>query len=109
MPGNPLTDPNWASELADVIDLYLGKIRSTVTNRAVTVVRAVVFGLIIVIVAPVAITLLIIILTKSLQRLIDLGTDHDTAVWISYMVIAAILIIAGSVLMGRRYADDDQQ
>src|SRR6476659_5773866 len=109
MPGNPLTDPHWASELADVIDLYLGKIRSTVTNRAVTVVRAVVFGLIIVIVAPVAITLLIIILTKSLQRLIDLGTDHDTAVWISYMVIAAILIIAGSVLMGRRYADDDQQ
>ena len=109
MPGNPLTDPHWASELADVIDLYLGKIRSTVTNRAVTVVRAVVFGLIIVIVAPVAITLLIIIVTKSLQRLIDLGTDHDTAVWISYMVIAAVLIIAGSVLMGRRYADDDQQ
>jgi len=65
--------------------------------------------LIIVIVAPVAITLVVIILTKSLQRLIATGTDHDTAVWISYMVIAAILIIAGSVLMGRRYADDDQQ
>jgi len=108
MPGNPLTDPNWASDLADVIDLYVGKVRSTVTNRAVTVVRAVVFGLIILIVAPVAVTLVVIILTKSLQRLIATTTDHDTAVWMSYMFIAAVLIIVGSILMSKRYVHDDQ-
>jgi H+/Cl- antiporter ClcA len=109
MPGNPLTDPHWAADLADTIDLYIGKVRTAVTERAVTVVRAVVFGLIILIVAPVAITLVVIIVTKSLQRLIATVTDHDTAVWLSYMFIAAVLIIAGSVLMGRRYLTDDQQ
>jgi len=109
MPGNPLTDPNWASDLADTIDLYLGKVRKAVTERAVTVVRAVVFGLIILIVAPVAITLVVIIITKALQRLIATATDHGTAVWMSYMFIAAVLIIAGSVLMSRRYVNDDQQ
>src|SRR4029078_7147743 len=108
MPGNPLTDPNWASNLADVITRYVGQVRSTVTNRAVTAVRAVVFGLIILIVAPVTITLLVILLTKSLQRLIDIGTDHDSAVWISYMVIGAILVIAGSLLMSRRYEHEEQ-
>jgi hypothetical protein len=108
MPGNPLTDPNWASDIADVVARYVGQVRSMVTNRAVTAVRAVVFGIIILIVAPVTITLLVILVTKSLQRLIDIGTDHDSAVWISYMVIGAILVIAGSVLMSRRYEHDEQ-
>ena len=108
MPGNPLTDPNWASDLADTIDLYLGKVRTAVTERAVTVVRAVVFGLIIVIIAPVAITLLVIIVTQSLQRLIAIFTDHNTAVWMSYMFLAAVLIIVGSVLMSRRYINEEQ-
>jgi H+/Cl- antiporter ClcA len=108
MPGNPLTNPNWASDLADLIDFYLGKVRSTVTHRAVTVVRAVVFGLIILIVAPVAVTLIVILVTKFLQSLIGTVTDHDTAVWLSYMFIAAVLIVAGSVMMGRRYLDEEQ-
>jgi membrane-anchored glycerophosphoryl diester phosphodiesterase (GDPDase) len=108
MPGNPLTDPNWASDLADTIDLYLGKVRTAVTERAVTVVRAVVFGLIILIIAPVAITLLVIILTQSIQRLIAIFTDHDTAVWMSYMFLAAVFIIGGSILMSKRYIDEEQ-
>jgi hypothetical protein len=52
MPGNPMTDPNWASDLADLIALYVGKVRTAVTERAVTVVRAVVFGIIILIALP---------------------------------------------------------
>jgi hypothetical protein len=108
MPGNPLTDPNWAANLADVIDRYVGQVRSTVTNRAVTAVRAVVFGIIILVIAPVTVTLVIILGTKSLQRLIATTTDHNSAVWISYMLIGAVLVIAGSVLMSRRYEHDQQ-
>src|SRR4051812_13102192 len=108
MPGNPLSDPNWASDLADIIDRYVGQVRSTVTNRAVTVLRALVFGIIIVIIAPVAVTLVVILGTKSLQRLIATATDHNSAVWISYMLIGAILVIAGSVMMSRRYEHDQQ-
>jgi uncharacterized membrane protein (Fun14 family) len=108
MPGNPLTDPNWASDLADVIDRYVGQVRSMVTTRAVTAVRAVVFGIIILVVAPVTVTLVIILGTKSLQRLIATTTDHNSAVWISYMLIGAVLVIAGSVMMSKRYGHDPQ-
>src|SRR3954447_17638827 len=108
MPGNPLTDPNWASDLADVIARYVGQVRSMVTTRAVTAVRAVVFGIIILVLAPVTITLLIILGTKSLQAIIATMTDHDSAVWISYMVIGVVLVIAGSVMMSKRYGHDPQ-
>jgi len=108
MPGNPLTDPHWASDLADVIDRYVGQVRTTVTERAVTVVRAVVFGIIILVTAPLAVTLLVILVTKSLQALIAIPSDPDSAVWISYMIIGVVLIIAGSLLMGRRYEHEQQ-
>ena len=106
MPGNPLTDPNWASDLADTIDRYVGKVRTTVTDRAVTAVRAVVFGIIIAIAVPVTITLLVILGTKFIQRLIALAVDHDSSVWASYMVIGGLLVLCGSLAMRKRYADD---
>ncbi|MEP7203936.1 MAG: hypothetical protein ABI894_15100 [Ilumatobacteraceae bacterium] len=105
MPGNPLTDPNWASELADTIDRYVSKVRTTVTDRAVTAVRAVVFGIIILIAAPISVTLMVILGTKFVQRLIALATDHDSAVWSSYMVIGGLLVLSGSLAMRKRYAD----
>lgn len=107
MPGNPLTDPNWAKDLADTIDRYVGKIRATVTDRAVTAVRAVVFGIIILIAAPVTSVLLAILGTKFVQRLIAIATDHDSSIWASYMVIGGLLVIGGSVMMRKRFDTDD--
>ncbi|HSB87145.1 MAG TPA: hypothetical protein VLD86_12580 [Ilumatobacteraceae bacterium] len=107
MPGNPLTDPNWAKDLADTIERFVAKVRSTVTDRLVVAVRAVVFGLVIAIAAPVTLILLIILATKLLQRLIDLATDHDSSVWISYAGIGGLLVLLGSLMMRKRYTVDD--
>ncbi len=107
MPGNPLTDPNWASELADTIDRYVGKIRTTVTDRAVTAVRAIVFGIVILIAAPATVALMVILGTKFLQRLIAIGTDHDSSVWVSYMVLGGLLVIGGSLMMRKRYENEE--
>ena len=107
MPGNPLTDPNWAKDLADTIDRYVGKVRSTVTDRAVVAVRAVVFGIIILIAAPVTFTLLVILGTKLMQRLIAIATDHDSSIWASYMVIGGLLVIGGSAMMRKRFDTDE--
>jgi hypothetical protein len=106
MPGNPLTDPKWAPELADTIDRYVGKVRSTVTDRAVTAVRALVFGIVILIAAPVTFALAIILGTKFVQRLIALAVDHDSSIWASYMVIGGLLVLGGSLTMRKRYVDD---
>ncbi len=47
MPGNPLTDPNWAPQLADTIDRYVGLVRDKATSKVVLVVRGLVFGIVI--------------------------------------------------------------
>ncbi len=106
MPGNPLTDPNWAADLADTIDRFVGKVRTTVTDRAVYAVRAVVFGLIIAIAAPVTFALMLILGTKLLQRLIAIGTDHDSSVWTSYVVLGGLMVLGGSLMMRKRYESE---
>lgn len=106
MPGNPLTDPNWAADLANTVEQYVGKVRTTVTDRAVYAVRAIVFGIIIAIAAPITLVLAMIVGTKFLQRLIELGTDHDSSVWISYMGLGGLLVIGGSVMMRKRFETD---
>ncbi len=104
MPGNPLTDPNWAAGLADLIDGYVGKIRTTVTDRAVYAVRGVVFGIVIAIAAPVTFAFLLIFITKLVQSIVSIWTDHDSSIWISYMIIGVLLLIGGSVAMRKRFA-----
>jgi len=103
MIGNPLTDQNWAADLADTVDQYVRKVRVTVTERAVYAVRAVVFGIIIVIALPVSVTLIVILVTKFLQAVIGIFTDHDSSVWISYMLLGASMVIAGAVAMRKRF------
>ncbi len=106
MPGNPFTDPNWAPDLADTIDRYVGKVRTTVTDRAVYAVRAVVFGIVIAIAAPVTLALLLILGTKLLERVIGIGLDHDSSIWVSYMVIGGLLVTSGFAMMRKRFGND---
>ena len=107
MPGNPFTDPNWAKDITDLIDRYVGKVRTTVTDRLVFVVRAVVFGIVIAIAAPVALILMVILSTKLLQRVLAIATDHDSSIWISYAVTGGVLVLLGSVMMRKRYVSED--
>ena len=107
MPGNPLTDPNWAADVADTIDRYVGKVRTTVTERAVFAVRAVVFGIVIAITAPVTFALLLILGTKLVQRVVAMGTDHDSSIWVSYMIIGGLLVLGGAFVMRKRFESDE--
>ena len=77
MPGNPLTDPNWAPDLADQIADFIGNIRDKTTNNAIKVARGIVFGLLGAILVIVALVLFIIGSTRGLKELYDLGTSTD--------------------------------
>ena len=108
MPGNPFTDPNWAPDLADTVERVVGSVRDKATVKAVTVVRALVFGLLISVAAIVALILVVILSTKLLQRVINIGgaIEHDSAVGLSYLLMGAILVAAGFFCMGKRTAKD---
>lgn len=109
MAGNPLTDPTWAAQLADLVEKWVGIVRETATRRVVTVVRAVVFGSIIGVSAVVLGVVSIIFVTKLLQRIVNIGgwIDTDSSVWVSYLVAAAFFAVIGAALMRLRERPDD--
>ena len=108
MAGNPLNDPNWAPELANLVDRYVGMVRDSVTSKAVTAVRALVFGLIVGFTAIAAVILSVILGTKLLQRIVNIGgwIDRDSSVWVSYMVMGGILFLAGLFCMRKRHTPE---
>jgi hypothetical protein len=102
MPGNPLTDPNWAADLADQITGFVGTVRDKTTNNAIKVARAIVFGLLALILGTVALVLAVIGSTRGLQELYDLGTSTDKAVYLSYFTMGGIFTLLGLFLMMKR-------
>lgn len=102
MPGNPLTDPNWATEVTEQITTLVANVRDKTTGNAVKVVRGIVFATIGLFLGLTAIILLLIISTRALQSLLDIWVSWDKAVWISYFVIGGIMTVGGLFLMSRR-------
>lgn len=106
MPGNPLTDPNWATDLTDQITTFIGNVRDKTTNNAIKIARGVVFGLIGLLLGLVALVLVLIIATRGLQALLDLLVARERAVYISYFIVGGILTLAGAFLMTKRHVTD---
>ncbi len=106
MPGNPLTDPNWATDLTQQITTFIGNVRDKTTNNAIKIVRGVVFGLMGLLLGLVAIVLVLIIATRGLQAVLDLLVSRDKAVYLSYFIVGGILTLAGAFFMTKRHATD---
>jgi hypothetical protein len=106
MPGNPLTDPNWAVDLADTVERVVGQVKEKATKPAVHVTRGVVYGLLGAFLGVTAFTLLLIGLTRALQSLLDLGLSRPRAVYVSYLLVGGILCIAGALFLRKRHTTD---
>ena len=106
MPSNPLTDPQWAANITETVDRYVGLVRDNVTTKAVRAVRAVVFGALLAVAGLVLAVIGGIFGMRLLQRIVRAvgRVDHNTSVWVSYLVIAALLFGLGAVLMRKRHA-----
>ena len=102
MPGNPITDPNWATEVTEQITTVVGNIRAKTTDNAVKVVRGLVFAMLGLFLGVLAIVLLLIIATRALQSLLDIWFAWDKSVWLSYFVLGGIMTVGGLFLMSRR-------
>jgi hypothetical protein len=106
MAGNPLTDPNWPSELADTVERVVGQVRDRATKPAVHVTRGVVFGLLAGILGIVAVTLALIGATRALQVLLALGVSQGRAVYLSYLIVGGILCLAGALFLRKRHTTE---
>lgn len=110
MIGNPFTDPHWSTNLADTLEYWVGRLRSVTTDHAVKASRALVFGVLIVMALGTATPLFIVLLMRLVETVVSRAarTDHDTTVWITDLVVAALFFLAGFAALRRRHRPADR-
>ena len=106
MAGNPLSNPNWASDFTDTIVDTIDKVRDRTTKPIVMAARGVVFGLLTAFLGMMAIALLLIAISRGLINLLEWPLDHDTSVWVSHLVLGAVFCSIGTILMIKRQSKE---
>ena len=86
---SPTDGDDWASETTDRLDQLIAAIRAQTTDRLIKIARIVVFGVLGAILAVAAATLALIALVRIADTIIP------QEVWLTYLVLGAILIAAG--------------
>ena len=104
MPGNPLTDPNWASDTTETVVRLVGSVREQTTTKAVFAARGLVFGIIAAFLGVFILVITIIALMRAIQALLDLAVNHAQAVYLSYFIVGGILCLGGLLLFKKRNA-----
>jgi hypothetical protein len=98
-------DRDWPVQAADAIVDVVDRVRLETTARAVVAARAIVFGLVISILAVIAAVSFVVGIVRGTQVLLRaaasaLGYEmpHSRAVWLSYLIVGAIFLAVGIVL-----------
>ena len=95
MSETPASD--WPSQLTDRIDRVVSTVRDNATSRALSAIRALAFGLLIVALALTA----LVLLAAGLVRFTDAYLPGD--VWAAHLLIGSLFTIAGALLFSKRH------
>lgn len=104
MPGNPLTDPNWADEMTETVVRTVETVREKTTVPVIYAARGLVFGILAAFLGIFALVLVIIGLLRGMQALLDLWVSNERAVYLSYLIVGAAISLVGAVLFRKRNA-----
>ncbi len=91
-------DADWTKDLLDRLDHYIDVVRSNTTDRLVKVARVLVFGVIALILGSMAGIIALI----TLIRVLDIVLPRE--VWLAYIVLGAIFLIAGLFAWSKKTA-----
>jgi hypothetical protein len=89
---------DWPAQAADTVVRVVGNVRDRTTGPAITVARAVVYGLLAAIVGVVALVLVV----AALVRFVDVWVPGE--VWSAHLIVGAVLCVAGLLLWRKRRA-----
>jgi hypothetical protein len=92
----PAPPADFAEQTTDTIVRLVGQVRDKTTVPLLTVTRGLVFGLLAGIIGIAALTLLFVMIVRILEIVLPSG------VWVAYLVLGLVLVIAGAVLMRKR-------
>jgi hypothetical protein len=93
-----MADGDWVVTVTDKIDQIVGAVRDKTTRPAITVVRAIVLGVVAVFAGGMALVLLLIGLVRLVNNVVP------GPVWIAHLIIGSVLAIVGLILMRLRWA-----
>lgn len=88
----------WAATLSDFVISTVGRVRDQATVKAVIVLRALVYGMVIVAGSVTALLLLIIAVVRIWDVYIPLD-PVGRRVWLGYVVLGGALFLAGALLL----------
>ncbi len=94
---------DWTTDLLDRLDHYIELVRSNTTDRLARIARVLVYGLIAAIVGSMAGVLALI----ALIRVLDVILPRE--VWLPYVVLGAIFLVAGMFLWAKRTAPTESR
>jgi hypothetical protein len=108
-PPNPTSTPGaqvkaWADQLSDYVVEGVGWLKARTTVPVMTVLRVLVYGLVVVVALAVAVVLGIIGLVRIWDAYVPLSPE-GRRVWLGYVVLGGLLFAAGAVLLARRRTD----
>ncbi len=99
IPGLP---PDWPQQATTRVVDVVDTVRVKTSGPAVQISRAIVYGLVAIILLLVAVPLLLVGLTRGLISLVEIGTSAEQAAWISYAGIGTVFTLIGLLLWSRR-------
>lgn len=102
MPGNPLTDPNWATETTDKLVGFIDNVRAQTTQKVVYAARGLVFGIIAVMLGVFIAIVGLVALLRGVESLLELAVGWDRAVYLSYLIVGGLLSVVGMILFRKR-------
>ena len=106
---NPASAPGpqvkaWADELSDYVVEGVGWVKARTTVPVMTVLRVLVYGLVVAVALLVAFVLGVIGLVRMWDAYVPLSPE-GRRVWLGYVVLGGLLFAAGVVLLARRRTD----
>jgi hypothetical protein len=102
VPPAPSTS-GWPSQAADTIVDLVDQVRAKTTGPAITAARALVFGLIVAVLAIVVGVLALVFLVRLTTEVLVLIWD-GAGVWLTYLIYGVVFTAVGVFVFGRRHA-----
>ncbi|MEJ5255057.1 MAG: hypothetical protein WHS89_06875 [Acidimicrobiales bacterium] len=91
---------DWPAQATDAIVNVVDQVRDKTTGPILTAARALVFGVMVVLLACVVLVLLLIAALRLLNEVLP-------TVWMTYLVVGAVLTIVGALVFRKRHAPPD--
>lgn len=93
----PVQADDWPAQATDAIVNVVDQVRDKTTGPILTAARALVFGSIAALLAGVVVVLLLLAALRLLNEWLP-------AVWMTYLIVGAVLTIVGAALFRKRHA-----